>query len=717
MVFRVAPLLALLILTACGTAPERPGEPYAHLEAWRNIERWGRTRAVENFAAEPASTTEHPSAHVRARAARALGGTERAEAVPLLLAMAAHDESSSHVASEIAFALGQLHDTRATSVLLEGANHSTERVRVAAVRALGQLRPSPAADAVSETAEERLHEQRNSAILAALDDPSASVRAAGALAAFWHQATETGGPRPGLDEDRAAWVVALAERLSKETHSEVRWRLAYALNRIDSPAASTLLLPYATDPHPWVRAFAAEGLGRPPIAEAVEPLRALLDDSATHWTGRVLASRTLQKLRRDGIGDPARVRDLLVGRLHVERNPLVREALIDALAEGGGALEADLLRAVLERPGASLTERRAALRAIGKTAASDALPHLRVAVKHDDPLLRVAAVRGLAHAGSGALPVLRECTTDADVRVRTTAVDATSALETAERWDVLRPLLADPDFAVRASAVAAFTQGRPAGWLDTALRAYRASPEFEHWETRLTVLRALADPENFDAVAERSDAIVELLSRPEPCPGVRHRIREWATRHPEFAWIVPSPVVSEFDEVPYQRTDPWDLVGRENPRWTLETTHGSIVIELFLRDAPEHVSAAIARTRAGYYDGLLFHRVVPAFVLQGGDPRGDGWGDAGRHLPHEINPRPYLRGSVGMPTAGPDTGGGQLFIDHLPTPHLDGRYTVFGRVILGMEVVDRLEVGDRILRATIDENQFWETVPESADRR
>jgi len=134
-------------------------------------------------------------------------------------------------------------------------------------------------------------------------------------------------------------------------------------------------------------------------------------------------------------------------------------------------------------------------------------------------------------------------------------------------------------------------------------------------------------------------------------------------------------------------------------------------MELYLRDAPEHVSSIVHLARSGFYDGLLFHRVVPAFVVQGGDPRTDGWGDNGRSLPHEINPHPYLRGSVGMPTAGPDTGGCQFFIDHLPTPHLDGKYTVFGRVILGMEVVDQVQVGDRIIEATVDENQFWRGRP------
>jgi cyclophilin family peptidyl-prolyl cis-trans isomerase len=91
--------------------------------------------------------------------------------------------------------------------------------------------------------------------------------------------------------------------------------------------------------------------------------------------------------------------------------------------------------------------------------------------------------------------------------------------------------------------------------------------------------------------------------------------------------------------------------------------------------------------------------VVSGFVVQGGDPRGSGWGDGGISLRDEINPLSFDRGTVGMPKAGKDTGGCQLFITHVPTPHLDGRYTVFGKVVSGMDAVDRLEPGDRIRRA------------------
>ncbi len=117
---------------------------------------------------------------------------------------------------------------------------------------------------------------------------------------------------------------------------------------------------------------------------------------------------------------------------------------------------------------------------------------------------------------------------------------------------------------------------------------------------------------------------------------------------------------------------------------------------------PIHVANFVGLVERGVYDGLKWHRVVPNFVIQGGDPLGNGWGDAGWSVRAEINDIPFGRGTVGMPrSSGFDTGGCQMFITHLPTPHLDGLYTVFGRVVRGLEVVDSIEVGDRIVRATL----------------
>ena len=139
----------------------------------------------------------------------------------------------------------------------------------------------------------------------------------------------------------------------------------------------------------------------------------------------------------------------------------------------------------------------------------------------------------------------------------------------------------------------------------------------------------------------------------------------------------------------------------------LETDKGTIQIELAVLDAPLTVHNFVRLARKGYFDGLAFHRVVPDFVVQDGDPRGDGNGSPGYTIRDEINQRPYLRGTVGMALDWEDTGGSQYFITHGPQPHLDGRYTVFGQVVSGMEAVDALARGDVVRHVRV-----WDgTVP------
>ena len=134
---------------------------------------------------------------------------------------------------------------------------------------------------------------------------------------------------------------------------------------------------------------------------------------------------------------------------------------------------------------------------------------------------------------------------------------------------------------------------------------------------------------------------------------------------------------------------------------TLTTDDGVIVIKLDLVNCPKHGENFKKLVKEGYYDGTTFHRVIPGFVIQGGDPRGDGEGGPGFTIRDEINQRPYLRGTVGMALDWADTGGSQFFITHAPQPHLDDRYTVFGRVVAGMDVVDAIEPWDVIRRVRV----------------
>ena len=136
------------------------------------------------------------------------------------------------------------------------------------------------------------------------------------------------------------------------------------------------------------------------------------------------------------------------------------------------------------------------------------------------------------------------------------------------------------------------------------------------------------------------------------------------------------------------------------------TTRGSFTIELLPDEATLNVDNFVQLAKRGYFAGITFHRVVPNFVIQGGDPRGDGNGGPGYRIRCEINEVPYDRAAVGMALSGKDTGGSQWFVTHSPQPHLDGSYTVFGRVVSGMEVVDKIARGDVIQSIVINQRKI-----------
>lgn len=142
-----------------------------------------------------------------------------------------------------------------------------------------------------------------------------------------------------------------------------------------------------------------------------------------------------------------------------------------------------------------------------------------------------------------------------------------------------------------------------------------------------------------------------------------------------------------------------------NPLAILETSRGIITIELLYTEAPKTVNNFISLAEKDFYDSRTFHRVVPNFVIQDGCPRGDGWGGPGYSIRCEYNRLSYSTGMVGMALSGKDTGGSQYFITLSPQPHLDARYTIFGRVISGMDVAQQMVRGDSIKSVTIQYNR------------
>ena len=155
----------------------------------------------------------------------------------------------------------------------------------------------------------------------------------------------------------------------------------------------------------------------------------------------------------------------------------------------------------------------------------------------------------------------------------------------------------------------------------------------------------------------------------------------------------------------YQKQPAMQIDTDKTYRATITTPRGAITLDLHPEHAPKTVNNFVTLARDGFYDGLVFHRVIPNFMVQGGDPTGTGMGGPGYKFEDETqgNPLKHERGVISMANAGPNTNGSQFFITHGPQPHLNGRHTVFGEVTDGMDVVDAIKQGDTMDSVTIEE--------------
>jgi cyclophilin family peptidyl-prolyl cis-trans isomerase len=202
-----------------------------------------------------------------------------------------------------------------------------------------------------------------------------------------------------------------------------------------------------------------------------------------------------------------------------------------------------------------------------------------------------------------------------------------------------------------------------------------SNPEKERWvsllEARLNTLQIPMEIETYEAIREHLEKVAPK-NRPKPNNRSTFQID-------------------------------WNLIQSLEPesQVIVETSKGNFVFTLALQEAPVSVCNFVQLVQSGFYNGKYFHRMVPNFVIQGGCPRGDGMGSTPYTITSEFSQLTYRTGTVGLASSGRDTESCQWFVTHCPTPHLDGRYTIFGQVSDGMSVVDRLEVGDQIVRMVI----------------
>ena len=464
----------------------------------------------------------------------------------------------------------------------------------------------------------------------------------------------------------------------------VWWPAAWASAELQEDELQSVFLYYAGSPDPTLRLYGARGLASLGPDRVKDYVRLLVYDP--NEKVRIEAIRAAAKLNLDEL-----VPDLLK-RLS-EDSAYVRAEVLKALGTLKDRVAVDPL--IDELGSESGWFRRLALAALANQD-PDTFWFLLSGLGTDrDWRLRKTLAELLGRTtGERPRTLLRSMLNDSDARVRASALLAMSRVappEIASRFAV--QYLRDDDPYTRVAAAESLAHLKIAEAAAPIEQAFLVAQDNEP-RIRPSLLNALANLDLTAAVpiAERALDDTEWL--------VRRQARAVLAR----ADVPVDPVRAQPSEHSVQ-----NFVAHARPTYTpqafLRTSKGSVELELFVADAPLTVANFITLARDGFYEGLTFHNVVPNGFVRGGDPRGDGNGGPGYAIRSEINKRPFLRGTVAMADHETDTAGSQFFITHLPAPELDGHFTVFGHVMRGMEVIDRIQPGD-----VIEEVLIWDGV-------
>lgn len=684
----VAPALAAaaftLVMTGCATGGgpvATPAGPAADAQL-RTPEEIATAatllRLEDRREYDPAAlalAAQAPGAEVRRRAALAAGRIRDRRALPLLRGLLGDADTA--VAAVAAFALGHLGDTTAVPALTPWLDPAQAVARptvvAAAAEALGKVPTAAGRDAV-----------RDFLLHAPATRPGEAVGAA--LLAGWRF--------------REPVEPATVARWLSHPDAEVRWRAAYALARRPMARGTEALAPLAGDPDARVRSFVARALTAAP-ADSTPLGAARAREILLRLTGDADRGVRINAIRALGTHTTADAAAVLV-RLLGDTDAQVALTAAESLGRQGtkAAAATEPLRALALDAAAPIGVRSAALSALGEVASADAVATASRLVLDPSWRMRAAAGRALAAAGQEGRLAVETPLRDADPRVVAAVVvgSVAAAGDSALRIrDLLVDALGHPDVGVRTAALGGFARLADPATLPLLLDAFARAQADTLNDAALAALDALgalkseAAARSFLARFPRSaDALVRL--RAVTAFGDSAVVRAWGPALP----LETGRTMDDYLRVVRERVVPALSGARSRVRIT--TNRGDIVAELFAADAPLTVASFLTLARAGYFDAQEWPRVVPNFVIQGGDPRGDTSGGPGYTIRDEINRHPYERGTVGMALSGPDTGGSQFFITHSPHPHLDGGYTVFGRVVEGMDVVDAILQGDRIIR-------------------
>jgi len=635
------------------------------------------SRSLRDPASDPADLLKlvgDPEARVRRRAALAIGRVGLAAGVPPLVDLLR--DGDPEVRQMAAFALGLIGDRSARDPLIAALADSTPLMQGSAAEALGLIGDVAAAEPIARMMSSVLVAGALTQVPPETDDarrdtPAAAFRL-GVFALTRLKAY-----------DQLASVVLDPSGRPKTTW----WPVAFAFQRLEDRRGAAALAALARDANPYTRAFAVKGLGGLKDRSAVGLIVPLV---AAAGTGvQIEAIRALGKIgdqagvaplvgllqRRD---TPAPIRLEAVTALGGFKSPAVAEVMIDLLGDRDPLVRAAALKGAAAAAPEEFVTILSSLDADADWRARAALASLLGTLPRQSALPRLTAMLG-----------------DADKRVVAAVLTALVQLNAPSAGDILLDHLKSEDPVVRAAAASGIGELRLPAGAQALPAAYQFALGDSTYVARAATIEAFSKygigvaKSLLDIALRDKDWAVrvraaQLLRQSEPQTDAQTRIRPAPTRLDPKAYESPSLTLPKVSTQAF-----------------IDTDRGTIQLELAVLDAPLMVDSFVSLVRKGFYRNLTFHRVVPDFVIQGGDPRGDGEGGPGYTVRDEISQRPYLRGTVGIALDWADTGGSQFFITHSPQPHLDAKYTVIGRVINGMDVVDKIQQNDVIRRIRV----------------
>jgi peptidyl-prolyl cis-trans isomerase B (cyclophilin B) len=600
----------------------------------------------------------HPNPKLRARAALAVGRIGSPGCGEALMELVKSDQID--VAANAAFALGLTDENRYASQLLDFAFDAPAKIGEMAVNASGRLADSSLADK----------------FVPFLNHPSPEVRSAACMALY-----RSNGQQATAD---------LISFIKKEKDDEVRYDALFALVYMRTTSAFDVYVDFLADANGYNRSLAVRGIGLSDSKEAVQYLSIALNDSDPRAVSQAVVSLSQKETKT--------AKDNLLKKLSRETDEKLIIDLINGLQRQNNKDGVETVKnAVKKNSHPNIVA--AALRYLAMAQNDRAISYIDSMVTLDNIEINEAAADAYGIIDSPKnIPRLTALFKNKYETVRASAFGELVRIDSTNVEFYINSALADSGTILPILAIDQINQKQILSYLPQLVTWYQTDtlPSVDIRRSLVDCAAGFVDSSKTD-----SNAMIilsagindpDFVVRKETAQLYMDKLKE------DYRYKV-SPANTRISRSKIENSL---MKFKKNPFAKIVTEKGEIELMLMFDVATLNVLNFIELAETGFYNGLNFHRVVSNFVVQGGCPDGTGWGGPDYAVRCEYSTEKYGRGTVGIATSGKDTGGSQFFITHSPQRRLNGNYTIIGQVVYGMDVVDQIVVGDKILEIVIE---------------